>query len=84
MTKQELTIQLASSRRALRLAEKAYETVLDGGVTEYMIGDRQATKLDAPKLLDQIHLLRKDVAELERKLAGRRGRKAFGVVPTQW
>lgn len=80
----EIIERIRFRKAALAAARKALVTILDGGVTEYMIGDRQATKLDVPKLKKIIDDLEKEIDGLENKLNGRKGRRAFAVVPTNW
>lgn len=80
----ELIERIKFKKAELAAARKTLMAILEGGVTEYMIGDRQATKLDVPKLQKTISDLEKEIDSLEGKLNGRKGRRAFAVVPTNW
>lgn len=66
---------------ALGKLYKAYTALVDGGVQSYMIDDRQLTRFDLPKLLDNIQELEAEIETLEDELGGNRARRAFGVVP---
>lgn len=66
---------------ALENLYKAYNALVKGGVQSYMIDDRQLTRFDLPKLLDNIQELEEEIAKLEDELDGNRARRAFGVIP---
>lgn len=82
--KAELKTRLAFWKAALAKMQAAYLALVDGGVKSYTIDDRQLTRFDIPDLLRQIEEAEKRVDELTALLAGRRGRKTFGVIPRDW
>ena len=62
----------------------AYVALIDGGVKSYSIDDRELTKFDLPSLEKRISNAEAKVDQYEALLAGKRPRKAFGVVPRDW
>ena len=80
----EIRARLEFWRAALAKLRGAYLALVDGGVKSYAIDDRQLTRLDIPDLSREIEGAEKKVDELEALLEGRKGRKAFGVVPRDW
>lgn len=62
-------------------AYNAYTALLKGGVKSYAIGSRNLTRFDLPALEDTIAKLENEIEILEGKVAGKKPRKAFGVVP---
>ena len=59
-------------------------SLLDGGVKSYSIANRQLTRLDLPDLKKAIEDMEKEIDELEALLQGRKSRRAFAVIPTDW
>ena len=80
----EIKTRLAFWREALEKLQKAYIALVETGVKSYTIDDRQLTRLDVPGLLKQIEDAERKVDELSALLAGRRARKAFGIIPRDW
>ena len=76
-----LKARLAVAKEQLDEANKAYTELLKGGVKSYTIGSRTLTKFDLNYLEDTIAKLERKVDELENQIAGRKPRKAVGVVP---
>lgn len=83
-SKTELRVRLAFWNAALEKMQAAYLALVDGGVKSYAIDDRQLTRFDIPALLKEIEAAEKKVDELAALLAGRRARKAFGIIPRDW
>lgn len=83
-SKEELRERLDFRKNALKAAREAYVALLAGQVQSYSIGSRNLTKLDLPKLKEEITTLEKEVDGLEAVLAGGKRRKAVGVVPRDW
>ena len=79
--KVEIRARLEFRRTALR---EAYLSLLDGGVKSYSIANRQLTRLDLPDLKKAIEDMEKEIDELEALLQGRKSRRAFAVIPTDW
>ena len=73
--------RLEMKQTQLDAAYTAYTELLKGGVQSYTIGSRNLTKFDLPKLEDTISKLESEIEILEGQIAGRKPRKAFGVVP---
>ena len=69
---------------ALEKMQEAYIELIEGKVQRYRIDDRSLTKLDLPKLLEEIKAAEKIIDELTALLEGRTARKAFGIVPRDW
>lgn len=68
-------------REAYRDAQQAYLKLMKTGVTEYMIDNRQVTKMDASKLWNHVQKLRAQVTALEEELKGGGSFRAVAVVP---
>lgn len=83
-TKTELEARLAFKKSALEKAQAAYLALLDGNAASYTIGNRSLTRLDLEKLKAQIDELENNIASLEAILAGRKPRKAVGIIPRDW
>lgn len=79
--KEVLRKRLEMKKKALEEAEQTYIDLLSGGVKSYGVGSRNLSKLDIPVIEDTIKKLEIEIDELENKLAGRKNRKAIGVVP---
>lgn len=73
--------RLKMKQTQLDAAYTAYTELLKGGVQSYAIGSRNLTKFDLPKLESTIEKLEDEIEILEGQIAGRKPRKAFGVVP---
>ena len=84
VSKIEIRARLAFRQAALEKLRAAYLALVDGRVKSYAIENRQLTKLDLPALKKQIEEAEKEVDELEAQLAGRKPRKAFGIIPMDW
>ena len=69
---------------ALDKMQEAYIELIEGKVQRYRIDDRSLTKLDLPKLLEEIREAEQIIDELEAALDGTKARKAFAVIPRDW
>ena len=76
--------RLTVRTKALEKLYDAYTALVDGGVKSYMIDDRQLTRFDLPALSEEIKTMESEIDALEAELAGRKRRKAFGVIPRDW
>ena len=76
--------RLTFRTKALEKLYDAYTALVDGGVQSYMIDDRQLTRFDLPALSEEIKTMESEIDALEAELAGRKRRKAFGVIPRDW
>lgn len=76
--------RLTFRTKALEKLYDAYTALVDGGVKSYMIDDRQLTRFDLPALSEEIKTMESEIDELEAELAGKKRRKAFGVIPRDW
>ena len=52
---------MASAASLLALIDAAIEALLDGGASQYSIGNRSVTKLDLPSLMDERRKLLREV-----------------------
>jgi len=84
MNTTEIKARLEFWRSALEKMRAAYLALVDGGVKSYTIDDRALTKLDLPRLQQQIEDAEKKVDDLESQLAGQKPRKAFGILYRDW
>ena len=73
--------RLTFRTKALEKLYDAYTALVDGGVKSYMIDDRQLTRFDLPALSEEIKTMESEIDALEAELAGKKRRKAFGVIP---
>ena len=80
----EIRARLEFWKEALSKLRKAYLALVDGGVKSYTIDDRQLTRLDLGTLEKEIKAAESKVDELTAALAGKRPRKAFGIIPRDW
>lgn len=76
-----LKMRLERKQTQLEAAYNAYTALLKGSVQSYTIGSRSLTRLDLPSLEETIVKLEREIDMLEGQIAGRKSRKAFGVVP---
>lgn len=76
--------RLTFRTKALEKLYDAYTALVDGGVKSYMIDDRQLTRFDLPALSEEIKTMESEIDALEAELAGKKRRKAFGVIPRDW
>ena len=76
--------RLTFRTKALEKLYDAYTALVDGGVKSYMIDDRQLTRFDLPALSEETKTMESEIDALEAELAGRKRRKAFGVIPRDW
>ena len=76
--------RLTFRTKALEKLYDAYTALIDGGVKSYMIDDRQLTRFDLPALSEEIKTMESEIDALEAELAGKKRRKAFGVIPRDW
>lgn len=76
--------RLTFRTKALEKLYDAYAALVDGGVKSYMIDDRQLTRFDLPALSEEIKTMESEIDALEAELAGKKRRKAFGVIPRDW
>ena len=84
MDRTEIKARLEFRKGARTKLREAYLALIEGGVKSYTIDDRTLTKFDLPKVKAEIEKLEDEIDELESMLAGKRARKAFGVVPRDW
>lgn len=80
----ELRARLDFHKELLKNLREAYLALLNGGVKSYTIGQRSLTRFDISALKDEITEEEKKVDELTALLAGKKPRKAFGIVPRDW
>ena len=80
----ELRARLDFWQKALEKLRTAYLKLLDGGVKSYRIDDRELTRLDLPKLQEEIEAAEKKVDELSALLEGQKPRRAVAVIPRDW
>lgn len=71
-------------KQALDKLYAAYIALLEGGVASYTIDDRTLTRLDLSVLQSQITEAERMVDALEQQVAGKKPRRAFGIVPRDW
>lgn len=82
--KVEIRARLEFRRAALTKLREAYIALLDGGVKSYSLENRSLTRFDLPDLKKAIEDMEKEIDELEALLQGRKSRRAFAVIPTDW
>lgn len=82
--KVELKARLEFRKKALEKLREAYLALVDGRVKSYTIDDRELTRLDIGDLRREIETAENEVDQLEARLSGNRGRKAFAVLPRDW
>lgn len=80
----EIKARLEFWKAALSKKRTAYLALLDGGVQSYTIDDRSLTRFDLGTLAKEIEEAERKVDELTAMAAGKRPRKAFGIVPMNW
>lgn len=80
----EIQARLDFWKSALAKKRAAYLALLDGGVKSYTIDDRSLTRFDLDTLAKEIEEAERKVDELTAMVAGRKPRKAFGVIPRDW
>lgn len=77
MTKQE---KISRKKQRLEMYYAAEEAVL-GAAQSYSIGGRSLTRANLADIRAMIDQLENEIAVLENREAGKRPRKAFGVIP---
>lgn len=82
--KVEIRARLEFRRSALTKLREAYLALLDSEVQSYSIDNRRLTYFDLPDLKRAIEDMEKEIDELETLLQGRKSRRAFAVIPTDW
>ena len=82
--KVEIRARLEFRRAALTQLREAYLALLEGGVKSYHLDNRQLTNFDLPDLKKAIEDMEKEIDELETLLQGRKSRRSFAVIPTDW
>lgn len=80
----EIQARLDFWKSALAKKRAAYLALLDGGVKSYTIDDRSLTRFDLDTLSKEIQEAERKVDELTAMLAGKKPRKAFGIIPRDW
>lgn len=83
-TKTSIQRKLTFRKSALEKLYAAYEALADGGVKSYTIDDRELTRLDLDTLSDEIKAMESEIDSLETQLAGKKTRRAVGVLPRDW
>lgn len=81
MTKTEIKTRIAFHVDALNGLQDAYLALIKSGVQQYSIGSRSLTRLDLPKIREEMKYHEDMIDQLERQLAGGGRRKAVGVIP---
>lgn len=84
MPTMEAKARLEFWQAALTKLRTAYLALVDGGVKNYTIDDRQLTRFDLPDLKDEIEDAEKKVDELTAFVNSRKPRKSVGVIPRDW
>lgn len=84
MDKVEIKARLEFRRSALTKLREAYLALLEGEVQSYSIDNRRLTFFDLPDLKKAIEDMEKEIDELETLLSGKKPRRAFAVIPTDW
>lgn len=72
--------KLKKKRERLQLYYAAEEAIL-GGAQSYSMGSRSLTRANLADIKAMIVSLEDEIEQLEKQAAGRKPRKAFGVVP---
>ncbi|MFR3211020.1 hypothetical protein [Anaerotignum sp.] len=75
-----LKLRLERKQAQLEAAYNAYTALLKGGISHTPLA-AQFDRLDLPSLEETIAKLEQEIDMLEGQIAGRKPRKAFGVVP---
>lgn len=83
---EELAATIESKKKRLELYLKREAEMLDGGVQSYGLGSRNVTRYstDLAQIRASIKELEREIATLEGQQAGKKPRKAVGVVPRDW
>jgi len=83
---EELAATIESKKKRLELYLKREAEMLDGGVQSYGLGSRNVTRYntDLAQIRASIKELEREIAILEGQQAGKKPRKAVGVVPRDW
>lgn len=84
INKTEINARLEFWETALTKKRAAYLALLDGGVKSYTIDDRSLTRFDLDTLGKEIEEAERKVDELTAMAAGKKPRKAFGIIPRDW
>ncbi len=84
-----MTIKEMNDKRDFHIAaldalRSAYLAIAQGGVQSYTIGSRSLSKLDLPKLQEEIKGHEKTIAELDAALSGRKRIRAVGIIPRDY
>ena len=82
--KVEIRARLEFRRAALTKLREAYIALLDGGVKSYSLENRSLTRFDLPDLKKAIEDMENEIDELEALLQGRKSRRVFCFIPTDW
>ena len=69
---------------AYKELQTAYVALIGGGVQSYRIDDRQLTRFDTDKLLEEMKDVESTIDTLTAALEGKAPRKAFGIIPRDW
>lgn len=80
----EIQARLDFWKAALTKKRAAYLALIDGRVKSYTIDDRELTRFDLDTLSKEITEAERKVDELTAMAAGKKSRKAFGIVPKNW
>lgn len=84
ISKTEINARLEFWQTALEKKRAAYLALLDGGVKSYTINGRSLTRFDLDTLAKEIQEVERKVDELTATAAGKKPRKAFGILPRGW
>ena len=80
----EIQLKLAFHQAMVAKLQTACLALVDGGVQSYTIDDRSLTRLDLPKLMQELRKEESVVDQLTTLLAGGKRRKAFAILPRDW
>lgn len=64
--------------------QEAYVELIEGRVKSYKIDDRELTRFDLKDIAKQLEEIEQKIEEYEALLAGKRVRKAVGVIPRDY
>ena len=82
--KVEIRARLEFRKTALTKLREAYLALLEGEVQSYSIDNRHLTFFDLPDLTKAIENMEKEIDGLETLLQGRKSRRTFAAIPTDW
>ncbi|HIU80020.1 MAG TPA: hypothetical protein IAC67_03800 [Candidatus Coproplasma excrementipullorum] len=86
MDKHYIKEQIREKKERLKAYRDKEREILAGGVQSYGIGSRNLTRynVDLSTIREAIKELEAEIAALEAQAAGKKPRKAVGVIPRDW